>query len=288
MACALSFAAPASAQDKPVKIGILNDQASVYADHGGSGPMQQRGSRSKTLAARARQPDRDDLRRPPEQARSRGSIARRWYDTEGVDMITDMTTVLGRARGTELPKKEQARHRRGRRDIAPRKSCRPNGMHWANDTHALRGRHLRITGAGRRRQLVLPDRGIRLGPFAGTGRRRFRQSNGGKVARPRPHSPQHAGFLPFLLQAQSQGKNHRPRHAGLDTTNSIKQAAEFGIVKERPEAGRPLADARRGARSWYRGGTGAGAERRPFTGTATTRAAISATASSSVRAECRT
>jgi branched-chain amino acid transport system substrate-binding protein len=90
-ACGLLFAVPASAQG--VKIGILNDQSGVYADYGGKYSLEAArmaiedfgdsvlGQKIEIVSA--------DHQNKPDLATS---IARRWYEVEGVDMITELTT----------------------------------------------------------------------------------------------------------------------------------------------------------------------------------------------------
>ena len=91
VACGLLVAAPASAQG--VKIGILNDQSGVYADYGGKWSVEAAklavedfggsvlGQKIEVISA-------DHQNKPDLGA----AIARRWYDTENVDMITELTT----------------------------------------------------------------------------------------------------------------------------------------------------------------------------------------------------
>jgi branched-chain amino acid transport system substrate-binding protein len=90
-ACGLLLAVPASAQG--VKIGILNDQSGVYADYGGKYSLEAArmaiedfgdsvlGQKIEIVSA--------DHQNKPDLATS---IARRWYEVEGVDMITELTT----------------------------------------------------------------------------------------------------------------------------------------------------------------------------------------------------
>src|ERR1043165_4082029 len=85
------FAAPASAQG--VKIGILNDQSGVYADYGGKWSFEAArmavedfggeglGHKVEVISA--------DHQNKPDLA---SAIARRWYEVENVDMITELTT----------------------------------------------------------------------------------------------------------------------------------------------------------------------------------------------------
>jgi branched-chain amino acid transport system substrate-binding protein len=89
---AVFLVAPASAQ---VKIGILNDQSRVYADSGGKYSLEAArmavedfggevlGQKIEIVTA--------DHQNKPDLATA---IARRWYDTEGVDMITELTTSI--------------------------------------------------------------------------------------------------------------------------------------------------------------------------------------------------
>src|SRR4029079_12684326 len=87
---------PAAAQqftDNKIKIGILNDQSGVYADFGGKGSIEAAKMAIEDFGGRVVGQKIElvsaDHQNKPDLA---GNIARRWYDTEGVDMITDLTT----------------------------------------------------------------------------------------------------------------------------------------------------------------------------------------------------
>src|SRR6266850_394762 len=87
----LLLAAPASAQG--VKIGILNDQSGVYADYGGKWSVEAAKMAAEdfggTVLGQKIEIVSADHQNKPDLATA---IARRWYDTEGVDMITELTT----------------------------------------------------------------------------------------------------------------------------------------------------------------------------------------------------
>src|SRR3954454_11453750 len=90
-ACSLLLAAPASAQG--VKIGILNDQSGVYADYGGkysveAARMAIEDFGAEVLGHKVELVTADHQNKPDLAV----SIARRWYDDGGVDMITELTT----------------------------------------------------------------------------------------------------------------------------------------------------------------------------------------------------
>jgi branched-chain amino acid transport system substrate-binding protein len=138
VACALVASAPASAQG--VKIGILNDQSGVYADFGGKGSIEAAkmaiedfggsvlGQKIELVSA--------DHQNKPDLA---GNIARRWYDTEGVDMITDLTTssVALAVQGIAAEKKKIDIVVGAASSAITGSACTPYGFHWAYDTHAL-------------------------------------------------------------------------------------------------------------------------------------------------------
>src|SRR5690242_4652171 len=102
---ALVMAAPASAQ---VKIGILNDQSGVYADYGGkysveAAKMAIEDFGGEVLGKKIEMITADHQNKPDLAV----SIARRWYDTEGVDMITELTTSSVALAVQELSKEKK-------------------------------------------------------------------------------------------------------------------------------------------------------------------------------------
>src|SRR5438445_3024423 len=137
-ACGLLLAAPASAQG--VKIGILNDQSGVYADYGGkysveAAKMAIEDFGGSVLGQKIDLVSADHQNKPDLGV----SIARRWYDVEGVDMITELTTSSVALAVQDLSKEKK------KIDIVvgaatsrlTGDACTPYGFHWAYDTHAL-------------------------------------------------------------------------------------------------------------------------------------------------------
>ena len=104
LACGLLLAAPASAQG--VKIGILNDQSGVYADYGGkwsyeAALMAVEDFGGSVLGHKIEVISADHQNKPDLGV----AIARRWYDVEDVDMITELTTSSSRSRSTNCRRK---------------------------------------------------------------------------------------------------------------------------------------------------------------------------------------
>ena len=231
-ACAALSAAPGYAQG--VKIGILNDQSGVYADYGGkwsleAARMAVEDFGGEVLGQKIEIVTADHQNKPDVGV----SIARKWYDVDGVDMITELTTS-----SVALAVQELSREKK-KIDIVvgaatsriTGDACQPYGFHWAFDTHALAvgtGGAL-VKSGGDSWYFLTADYAFGYALEKDTSE--VVQANGGKVLGAVRHPLNSSDFSSFLLQAQSsKAKVVGLANAGLDTTNSIKQAAEFGIV----------------------------------------------------------
>jgi branched-chain amino acid transport system substrate-binding protein len=232
-ACGLLLAGPALAQG--VKIGILNDQSGVYADYGGkysfeAAKMAIEDFGDTTLLGQKIEIITADHQNKPDLA---ASIARRWYDVEGVDMITELTTSSVALAVQELSKEKK------KIDIVvgaatsriTGDACTPYGFHWAFDTHALAvGTGGALVKAGGDTWFFMTA-DYAFGYALEKDTSEIVTGNGGKVLGSVRIPLNSSDFSSFLLQAQSsKAKIIGLANAGLDTTNSIKQAAEFGIV----------------------------------------------------------
>jgi branched-chain amino acid transport system substrate-binding protein len=235
--CGLLFATSAFAQqgaNQAVKIGILNDQSGVYADYGGkysveAAKMAIEDFGGEVLGKKIELITADHQNKPDLAV----SIARRWYDVEGVDMITELTTSSVALAVQELSAQEKkidivvgAASSRVTGD-----ACTPYGFHWSFDTRALGvGTGGALTEAGGDTWFFLTaDYAFGYSLEKDTGD--IVKSKGGKVLGAVRHPLNSSDFSSFLLQAQaSKAKVIGLANAGLDTTNAVKQAAEFGIV----------------------------------------------------------
>ena len=230
---ALFMAGTASAQG--VKIGILNDQSGVYADYGGkysveAAKMAIEDFGGEVLGRKIEMVTADHQNKPDLAV----AIARRWYDADNVDMITELTTSSVALAVQELSKEKQ------KIDIVvgaassalTGASCAPLGFHWAFDTHALAvgtGGAL-VKSGGDTWFFLTADYAFGYALEKDTGD--IVRDRGGKVLGSVRVPLNSSDFSSFLLQAQSsKAKIVGLANAGQDTINSIKQAAEFGIVK---------------------------------------------------------
>jgi len=229
----LLIAGPVSAQG--VKIGVLNDQSGVYADYGGkysveAARMAIEDFGGEVLGQKIEMVTADHQNKPDLAV----SIARRWYETENVDMITELTT------SSVALAVQQLSNEKKKIDIVvgaatsrlTGDACTPYGFHWAFDTHALAvGTGGALVKAGGDSWFFLTA-DYAFGYSLEKDTTDIVTANGGKVLGSVRVPLNSSDFSSFLLQAQSsKAKIIGLANAGLDTTNSIKQAAEFGIVK---------------------------------------------------------
>ncbi|MGX7743215.1 ABC transporter substrate-binding protein [Rhodopseudomonas parapalustris] len=231
-ATALVAVTPASAQG--VKIGILNDQSGVYADYGGkwsleAAKMAVEDFGGEVLGQKIEIVSADHQNKPDNAV----TIARKWYDVDGVDMITELTTSSVALAIQDLSKEKK------KIDIVvgaatsriTGDACQPYGFHWAFDTHALAvGTGGALVKAGGDTWFFLTA-DYAFGYALEKDTSEIVLANGGKVLGSVRHPLNSSDFSSFLLQAQaSKAKVVGLANAGLDTANSIKQASEFGIV----------------------------------------------------------
>jgi len=231
----LAGGAGAQISDNVIKIGVLSDMSSLYTDLAGAGSVaaarmavedsgiEKKGYKVEIVSA--------DHQNKPDVG---SQIARQWYDNDKVDVIVDVPNS-----GVALAVNQITRDKGkaflavgpGTSDLTG-KACSPNTVHWSYDTWMLaNGTGTAITKQG-------GDTWFFITADYAFGQALERDTTaavtkaGGKVLGGVRAPLNTQDFSSFLLQAQaSKAKIIGLANAGGDTTNSIKQAAEFGIVK---------------------------------------------------------
>src|ERR1051325_3968438 len=218
-----------------VKIGVLSDMSSLYADIGGPGSgvaaalagedfgAAKKGMKVEIVSA--------DHQNKPEVG---SSIARQWYDTDGVDVIVDVPTssvALAVNQVTREKAKAFLVSGAATSDLTG-KACSPNTIHWTYDTWMLaHGTGGAIVKTGGDTWFFLTA-DYAFGHALERDTAEVVKANGGKVLGAVRHPLNTQDFSSFLLQAQSsKAQIIGLANAGGDTINSIKQAAEFGLVE---------------------------------------------------------
>lgn len=234
-ALAVTAAGPSFAQDKAVKIGALSDQSGLYADLGGPGSTlaAQMAVEDSGLAGKGWKIDiiSGDHQNKPDIGTA---IARQWFDVDKVDIIVDVPNS-----GVALAVNNVVKEKNGvyinsgaaTSDLT-NAQCSPNTVHWTYDTYMLAhttGQAL-VKAGGDTWFFLTAD--YAFGAALERDTTAVITANGGKVVGGVKHPLNTPDFSSFLLQAQaSKAKIIGLANAGGDTTNTIKQAAEFGIVK---------------------------------------------------------
>ncbi|KRQ00708.1 MULTISPECIES: ABC transporter substrate-binding protein [Bradyrhizobium] len=235
LTCAgLGFATSASAQDKTIKIGVLNDMSSLYADIGGPNSVAAVKMAVEDSGLKAKGWTIEVLSGDHQNKPDIGvNIARQWIDAEKVDAIAD-TPSSGVALAVNNLVKERnsvlLNSGAATADLTG-KACTPNTISFTYDTYMLaNGTGKALTKAGGDSWFFLTaDYAFGHALERDTGS--VVTATGGKVLGGVKHPLNTADFSSFLLQAQSsKAKIIGLANAGGDTTNAIKQAAEFGIV----------------------------------------------------------
>jgi len=238
LAAGLAFAASSGAanaqiSDDVVKIGVLTDMSSLYADATGKGSLtavemavadyggKVKGKPVEVVSA-------DHQNKPDVGV----NIARNWYDNEKVDAIFDVPTssvALPISALTREKNKININSGGGSSDLTG-SACSPNTVHWTYDTYALSN----VAGKAMVKRgedtwfFVTAD--YAFGAALERDAANVVKESGGKVLGDVRHPLNSSDFSSFLLQAQaSKAKVVAFANAGGDTINALKQASEFGL-----------------------------------------------------------
>jgi branched-chain amino acid transport system substrate-binding protein len=233
---ALSLAAgSALAQDKNVKIGVLTDNSGLYSDLGGAGSTlaAQMAIEDSGLAAKGWKIDliSADHQNKPDIGTT---VARQWIDVEKVDIFMDVLNSGVALAVNNLVKEKNAimiNTGAATSDLT-NAQCSPNTVHWVYDTYMLANStgNALVKAGGDSWFFLTAD--YAFGAALERDTTAAVTKAGGKILGSVKHPLNSSDFSSFLLQAQaSKAKIVGLANAGGDTTNSIKQAAEFGIVK---------------------------------------------------------
>ena len=232
---ALSAAAHAQPSTGPVKIGVLSDQSSAYSSGSGTGAstavrmaVEEVGG---TVLGRPIEVVLGDHQNKPDVG---SAVARQWYTQDGVAAIVDVPNSAVALAVQEVAKQT------GRIALLSGaisaeltgKSCNPFTVQWTVDTYALAaGTGAAVTQAGNKTwYLISVD--YAFGVAMSQDLRAAVEANGGKVLGEVKHPLGTTDFSSYLLQAQSSGaKVVGLLSAGADSINAIKQAEEFGLLR---------------------------------------------------------
>jgi branched-chain amino acid transport system substrate-binding protein len=228
-------AAEAQFSDGVIKLGVLNDQSGTYSDLSGQGSVWAAKKAIEDFCKTTKCHDKIEVVFADHQNKPDvgSNIVRQWFDVDKVDVVVDVpTSSVALAVNTITKEKNKVFLVSGAAaSNLTGKDCSPNTIHWTYDTWAL------ANGTGQAIVKTGGDTWFFLTADYAFGHALERDTeavvvkNGGKVLGKVRHPFPAQDFSSFLLQAQaSKAKIIGLANAGADTTNAIKQAAEFGIV----------------------------------------------------------
>ncbi len=219
--------------DGPVRIGVLTDENGPYADSAGSGSLlaaqmavadfggEVLGRKIEILHA--------DTQNKPDIA---SAVASQWYDTDGVDMITDLpvTPIAAAVQQIAARAKKTVIITAAAASEFTSKSCSPTSIHWADDTHALAAGAARqvVANGGKTWFFITVD--FSFGAALQREAAQVILAGGGRVLGETRYPIGNTDFSSQLLQAQASGADVIGlASVGNDLVNCIKQAGEFGV-----------------------------------------------------------
>lgn len=226
---------PARAAERPLRIGVLGDHSSAYADVGGPNLVEAVRMAVEEVGGEVAGRKIDvvwaDSQLKPDIA---ASIARKWFEVEGVDVIVDLpSTAIALSVGQlaqELDRIALLTSPAG--SNLTNKDCKANALHWTYDTYAIaRSIGKALAESGKKKWYFITadySFGIQLESDATA----VVQAAGGEVVGSARVPLGAVDFSSFLLQAQASGADIVAlANAGGDTVNAIKQANEFGLTQ---------------------------------------------------------
>jgi branched-chain amino acid transport system substrate-binding protein len=228
-------AATAQISDDVVKIGVLTDMSSLYADSTGKGSVVATEMAVADYGGKVKGKPVEVISADHQNKPDVGvAIARNWYDNEKVDAIFDVPTSSVALPISALTREKNRIHINsggGSSDITG-PACSPNTVHWTYDTYALSN----VAGKAMVKRgedtwfFITAD--YAFGAALERDASNVVKESGGKVIGGVRHPLNSSDFSSYLLQAQaSKAKVVALANAGGDTTTALKQAAEFGIMQ---------------------------------------------------------
>ena len=242
LAMTLAGAVQAQVSDGVVKIGVLTDLSGTYSDLSGQGAVVATQMAIDDFLAQEKPAFKVELVYADHQ--NKGDIAankaREWFERDNVDVVTDLVTT-----STALAVMKIAKEKNrivlvsgaGSTRIT-NEDCTDLAVHWAYDTYALaHGTAKAVVQQGGKSWFFLTA-DYAFGQSLEKDASDVVQASGGTVVGSVRHPFPGTDFSSFLLKAQTSGAQVIGlANAGTDTTNSIKQAVEFGITPKQTLAG---------------------------------------------------
>jgi len=238
----LSAGAYAQVSGGVVKIGVLTDLSGTYSDLAGSGAVLATKMAVEDFIAKEKPNFKIEVVSADHQNKAdiASNKAREWFEREGVDTATELVTTSVALAVMKVAKEKDRIALMSGPASTPitNEQCNDVTVHYTYDTYALaNGTAKAVTKQGGKSWFFLTA-DYAFGQALEKDASAVVTANGGKVLGSVRHPFPGSDFSSFLLKAQSSGAQVIGlANAGADTTNAIKQAAEFGITPTQSLAG---------------------------------------------------
>jgi len=220
--------------DEPVRIGVLADEAGPFRDISGYGARVAVELAVEDVGGKVGQRPIEVVHADHQNKPDIGTaILRRWFDTEGVDVATDLSisSVAIAAQGIAREKRKALLITGGASSDVTGKACTPFATQWSDDTYSLaHGTGRAVVQAGGKSWFFLTVDYVFGHTMYADASTAVREA-GGTVLGNVTHPINAADFSAYLLQAQaSKAQIIGLANVGPDTSNAVKQAKEFGLT----------------------------------------------------------
>ena len=235
---AITFGGQATAQaPRPIKIGVLSDMSSVYADQAGLGSVEAARMAIEDFGGKIGEQPIELVFADHQHKTDVGtSIVRRWFDVEGVDVVADMPNSAVALAVQQIVKDQNkiALFSTAATTELTGKQCSPNGIQWVYDAYSnAAGLAKALVGQGHKTWYFLTV-DYALGHSLQNEATKAITALGGTVVGSVRHPLNNPDFSSFLLQAQaSNAEVIALANAGADTMNAVKQIGEYDLGKGR-------------------------------------------------------
>ncbi|ATE62125.1 ABC transporter substrate-binding protein [Thauera sinica] len=239
---ALAGGAHAQISGNTVKIGVLTDMSGTYSDLAGPGAVLATQMAIDDFIAQEKPTFKVEMVSADHQNKAdiASTKAREWFEREGVDTATELVTTSTALAVMKIGKEMNKVVLMNGPASTPitNEQCNDVSVHYTYDTYALaNGTAKAVTQQGGKTWFFLTA-DYAFGQALEKDSSAVVTANGGKVLGSVRHPFPASDFSSFLLQAQASGAQIIGlANAGADTTNAIKQAAEFGITPKQQLAG---------------------------------------------------
>ncbi|WGR75080.1 MULTISPECIES: ABC transporter substrate-binding protein [unclassified Bradyrhizobium] len=227
--------------DAAVKIGVLNDQSGPYSEVSGAGSVDAARMAIEDFGGSVLgQPIELIVGDHQNRADIGLGIAKRWFDVDGVNTVVDIpnSSVALAIQSLARERKKIVLYSSAGASELTGKACSPYGIHWTYDTFAITAAPVRAAIQSGLKSWYFITVDFAFGHALQRDATRTIDLAGGKVLGATRHPFNLSDFASALLAAQaSKADIIALANAGADTSNALKQAAEFGL----PKAGQKVA-----------------------------------------------